>query len=115
MVEPPEVERGREVEGFVRKGVFCHPLASGIDPNEDANDAGDGDSSGNGGGSSAPLPLVEVPNCEQRRVFEAKLRRAIEIALSKYTVVRDDGTLFSKKQVGVREKTTTATIIIIRK
>ena len=72
MVEPPETERIREMERFVTdvfKGLMPMP-------------------------SNTPALTVDA-----QRTFETKLRKAIEIALSKYQPVKVPDTLFSKKQL----------------
>lgn len=127
MVDPPEVERRREMEAFVNKGVFGpHSDFNGgrseEEEEEDEQEAEQGASNSSGeeraGGRAVERDSnannnnsntsnmrksrsqsQSVTNSEARRTFEARLRRALEIALSKYTAVRDDGTLFSKKQL----------------
>jgi hypothetical protein len=72
MVEPPEVERARELVQFMRAvfhGVLPIPKSAH---------------------SSAPAAY---------KTYDEKLQHAIEVAMSKYAPCRDDGTLFSKKKL----------------
>jgi hypothetical protein len=77
MVRTPEQRRQEEVDEFVNVLVLgALPLL----PKE--------------GTSSKILAAGSA-----RKGFEEQLRRALALALSKYTPVKDDGTLFSKKQL----------------
>jgi hypothetical protein len=77
MVRTPEQRRAEEVDEFVNVLVLgaLPPL-----PSE---------------GSSSKIMAAGAA----RKGFEEQLRRALALALSKYAPVRDDGTLFSKKQL----------------